>query len=160
MQNPANDALSNATVVADSPNGSISLPALNGTISHLRQKSARIMLERQYSYDVSAGTAPRVMPRSDPSAPMLHSRQYSEGALVEKLPLNIALSGRNASISSLDTSNFGTLTGMESSSLNPSGSRRRHGHNHSRAHSHHHAAIPTPSKPASMMSMLRSTFSH
>jgi hypothetical protein len=155
MVSSINDASSSAAVGTDIPSSTIPLPHLSGTVNHLRQKSSRIVMgERQYPYDVvSNGTAGRVVPRSDPSPPLLHSRQYSEGALGEKVPPNIALSGRNASISSLDTSNFGTLTGMESSVAHAVGTKRRHGHSHSHAHSHH---IPTAvsSKPASMMSII------
>jgi len=148
---------------ADSPNGGITIPPLNG-ISHLRQKPSRIGLgERQFSYDVTTGSSVRVMPRSNPSPPPVHARQYSEGAVGDKLPGPPVMSGRNASISSLDTSQFGTLTGMEGIPQNLSGGRRRHGHGHGHSHSHaiphHHVPNPVSAKPASMMSIFISLLS-
>jgi len=157
MQSVINEPSPNAPSVNNTSAGGVALPSLNGAMGHLRQKSSRMGLgERQYSYDVATGSSTRIMPRSAPSPPLLHTRQYSEGALVEKMPPSLAITGRNASVSSLDTQNFGTLTGMENSGQGSSGGRRRHGHNHSRAHSHHHSNIPTPvtSKPASMMSIV------
>jgi hypothetical protein len=138
---------------SDSPNGGITIPPLNG-IGHTRQKPSRIGLgERQYSYDITTGPSGRVMPRSNPSPPPVHARQYSEGAVGDKIPTPTLMSGRNASISSLDTSQFGTLSAMDGIPQNLSGGRRRHGHSHSHAIPHHHVPTPVSSKPASMMSI-------
>lgn len=143
--------------LVDSANGSITIPALNnGTIGHIRQKPSRVGLgERQYSLDVGTGSSIRVMPRSNPSPPPLHHRQYSEGAGTEKTSLTTLASSRNASVSSFDMS---TIVGSTNSlDISATGTRRRHGHSHSHAHSHHHHQnhpSPVPSKPASMMSIL------
>jgi hypothetical protein len=148
----------------ESSNGSITIPPLPGTVGHLRQKPSRIALgDRQHSYDTSTFTSSRTVPRSNPSPPpLLHHRQYSEGAGAERSTSALMHSGRNASVSSLDTyPTFGTLNGSEVAAGSING-RRRHGHSHSHAHSHHHHpshASPVPSKPASVMSMRLMLFS-
>src|ERR1700737_3493341 len=138
---------------ADSPTAGIAIPPLNGTIGHSRQKPSRVGLgERQYSYDVTTGPSARVVPRSNPSPPPIHSRHYSESTAGEKTP-PYSNGTRNASISTLDTQAFSTSGG--DGGYNMSGGRRRHGHGHSHGQSrHHHPAIPGPAppKPASMMS--------
>lgn len=154
MQSTGNTASSSNVSPTDSPTGGITIPPLNGNISHIRQKPSRIGLgERQYSYDITTGPSVRVMPRSNPSPPPVHARQYSEGAVGDKATTPVtAMSTRNASISSLDTTQFGTLTSLEGPTQSLSGGRRRHGHSHSHAIPHHH--VPTPvAKPASMMSI-------
>jgi len=155
MQSAANHA-SPSPSPADSPNGGITIPPLNG-VSHIRQKPSRVGLgERQYSYDITTGPSVRVMPRSNPSPPPVHTRQYSEGAVGEKVPTPTGVSGRNASISSLESSQFGTFNGLDSVTQNISGARRRHGHSHSHAIPHHHVPNPVSAKPASMMSIPKS----
>jgi hypothetical protein len=156
MQGTVNDASPLATP-ADSPNGGITIPPLPTAMGHIRQKPSRVGLgERQYSYDVGTGPSARIVPRSNPSPPpSVHSRQYSEGANGERSPSAAMSSGRNASISSLDTSQFSTMNGMDATGQSLNGGRRRHGHSHSHAHSHHHhpnLPTPVPSKPPSMMS--------
>jgi hypothetical protein len=147
------------TSAPDNASGGITIPPLNGTIGHVRQKPSRVGLgERQYSYDITTGTQARIVPRSNPSPPAVHHRQYSEGAGVEKTS-SAASGGRNASVSSLDTSQSpGTINGIDTITQPMSGGgRRRHGHGHSHAHSHHHHPSHTgsiPPKPASMMSKL------
>jgi len=145
---------------ADNPGPGITIPPLSGTIGHTRQKPSRVGLaDRQYSYDVTTGQSVRVVPRSNPSPPPVHHRQYSEGAGGDKLPSSLLNGGRNASVSSLDTSQAAltSANGMDAPNQPLSGGRRRHGHGHSHGHSHHHHpshAGPVPPKPASMMSML------
>src|SRR5271167_1985335 len=104
MQNTGNDALPNSP--PDVANvGGITIPPLNGPIGHIRRKPSRVGLgDRQYSYDVTTGPSVRVVPRSNPSPPPLHHRQYSEGAGGDKLQSSLLNGARNASISSLDTS--------------------------------------------------------
>lgn len=155
MQGIGNGASPNSPL--DNPNGGgIKIPALSGTIG---QKPSRVGLgDRQYSYDVTIGPSGRV-PRSNPSPPPLHHRQYSEGG--EKTQPAFPNSGRNASVGSLDiTQPLNGMNGMDVTGLTLSGGRRRHGHTHSHAHSHHrhpsHAG-PGQSKPASMMSMILSS---
>ena len=155
----ANDGITNPH--SDNPSPGITIPPLSGTIGHTRQKPSRVGLsDRQYSYDVTTGPSVRVIPLSNPSPPPLHHRQYSEGAGGEKLQSTLLNGGRNASVSSLDTSQATfTSNGMEPPTQALSGGRRRHGHSHSHAHSHHHHpshAGPVPPKPASMMSTLLS----
>ena len=148
-----------STSPMESPKGSITIPALPGTIGHTRQKPSRVGLgDRQYSFDVTTGPSGRVVPRSNPSPPPMHVRQFSEGAGMEKAapPLGL-LSGRNASVSSLDTTQLNMLNGVDVNGQSLSGGRRRHGHGHSHAHSHshhHHPNLPAPvaTKPPSMMS--------
>jgi len=154
MQGISNDGMPSPT--ADGTNGGITIPSLNGAIGHIRQKPSRVGLgERQYSYDVNTGPSVRVVPKSNPSPPPLHHRQYSEGGGGEKQPSAHVNGGRNASVSTIDTSQPFNGT---SDSVGPplSGGRRRHGHGHSHAHSHHHHpshAGTLPGKPASMMSI-------
>ena len=140
----------------ESPKGGITIPALAGTIGHIRQKPSRAGLgDRQFSFDVTTGPSVRPVPRSNPSPPPQHVRQYSEGAGIEKAPPVGLLSGRNASVSSLDTAQLSLLNGADGSGQSLSGGRRRHGHGHSHAHSHHHhpnLPAPPPPKPPSMMS--------
>lgn len=157
MSGNPNDALQ--TSASDYASGVITIPPLNGTIGHIRQKPSRVGLgERQYSYDITAGSSARVVPRPNPSPPV-HHRQYSEGAGLEKTSSVVVNGGRNASVSSLDTSQSLSTTNGVDAIIQPmsGGSRRRHGHGHSHAHSHHHHPShtgPVPSKPASMMSNL------
>ena len=138
--------------------GGITIPTLNETFGHIRQKPSRVGLgDRQYSYDVTTGPSGRVVSRPDP-VPPLHHRQYSEGAGGEKTQPAILNGGRNASVGSLDTSQPSNGTnGIDAAGPPLSGGRRRHGHAHSHAHSHHHHpshAGPVPAKPASMMSRI------
>ena len=155
MQSTGNDVSPHSP--ADMANaGGITIPPLSGPIGHLRQKPSRVGLgDRQYSYDVTTGTSVRVVQQSNPSPPLLHHRQYSEGAGVEKTQTAILNGGRNASVGSLDTSQTSNGTnGMDAAGPPLSGGRRRHGHAHSHAHSHHYHpshAGPVPPK-ASMMS--------
>jgi hypothetical protein len=156
MQGTPSDA-SPSPPVNGAPVG-ITIPPLNGTIGHVRQKSSRVGLgERQYSYDLTTGPPVRVVARPNPSPPPLHHRQYSEGAGVEKTPSAVVNSGRNASVSSLDTMQpLAAANSMDPTGQLISGGRRRHGHSHSHAHSHHHHPThsgPVPLKPASMMSI-------
>ena len=155
MQGSINGASPGSTPT-ESPKGGITIPALPGTIGHTRQKPSRVGLgDRQYSFDVTTGPSGRVVPRSNPSPPPLHVRQYSEGAGMEKAPPAGLLSGRNASVSSLDTTQLSMLNGVDSTGQSLSGGRRRHGHGHSHAHSHHHhpnLPVPVAPKPPSMMS--------
>src|SRR5579859_2411386 len=147
---------------ADSPTAGISIPPLNIIPGHIRQKASRAgMGDRQYSYDVTTGPSARVVPRSNPSPPPslhTHNRHLSEGTTVvgDRTPPATANGGRNASISTLDTTQgFTSTNGMDTLGSNTSGGRRRHGHGHSHGHSHHHhppLPVPVPSKPASMMS--------
>lgn len=141
---------------ADSPTAGITIPPLNGTIGHLRQKPSRVGLgDRQYSYDVTTGTSLRVVPRSDPSPPPMHNRHYSESTAGERTP-SVSNGTRNASISTLDTSQAFSTNGSEGTIHSMSGGRRRHGHGQSYGSSHHHhpppLPVPAPPKPASMMS--------
>jgi Cell morphogenesis N-terminal len=155
MQGIGNDAVSSPP--PDILNGAITIPALSGTIGHIRQKPSRVGLgERQYSYDVTTGPSARIVTRTNPSPPPpIHHRQYSEGAGGEKSAS--LTSARNASVSSLDTyQTFNAANSSDMTALAMSGGRRRHGHGHSHAHSHHHHPShpsPVPSKPASMMSI-------
>jgi len=138
----------------DISNSAIKMPSLNGPLGHIRQKPSRVGLgDRQYSYDITTGPSGRVVPRSNPSPSLLHSRQHSEGAgIMEKSTPTILGTGRNASVSSFDQSTMTSMSGLEGSGP----PRRRHGHGHSHAHSHHHHpshADPAAPKPASMMSI-------
>jgi len=153
----ANDGLTSP--YTDNPSPGITIPPLGGTIGHTRQKPSRVGLaDRQYSYDVTSAPSVRVGPLSNPSPPPIHHRQYSEGAGGDRLQSTLLNGGRNASVSSLDTSQATfTSNGMEPPTQALGGGRRRHGHSHSHAHSHHHHpshAGPVPPKPASMMSTL------
>jgi hypothetical protein len=155
MQGGINSASSSPSPV-NSPKGGITIPALAGTIGHIRQKPSRAGLgDRQFSFDVTTGPSARILPRSDPSPPPQHVRQYSEGAGIEKVSPAGLLSGRNASVSSLDTTQLSMLNGVDGAGQSLSGGRRRHGHSHSHAHSHHHhpnLPAPPPAKAPSMMS--------
>ena len=144
--------------LADIPSTGITIPPLSGPIGHVRQKPSRVGLpDRHNPYDVTTGHSVRAVPRSNPSPPPVHHRQFSEGGGVDKPTL--LNGGRNASISSLDTSQA-TLTstnGMDPPTQALSGGRRRHGDGHSHKHSHHHHtshAGSVPAKPASMMSAI------
>jgi len=148
------------------PSLGINISPLPGTIGHMRQKSSRTGLgERQYSYDIISGPSARLVPRSNPSPPpSIHHRQHSEGAGGER-SIHPLASGRNASVSSLDTPHIAPLENGPDGGVQPllmaSGSRRRHGHSHSHAHSHHHHPNhlgPVPAKPASMMSTPSNSF--
>lgn len=157
MQGIGNDALPSPP--PENASGGITIPPLNGAVGHIRQKPSRVGLgDRQYPYDLTTGPSLRAVARSNPSPPPLHHRQYSEGAGGEKSPPALLNGGRNASVSSFDTSQpLNGANGIEATGPPLSGGRRRHGHGHSHAHSHHHHpshAGPVPPKPASMMSIV------
>lgn len=143
---------------SDSPSptaADMKLPPLSGPLGHIRQKPSRVGIgDRQYSYDITTGPSVRVVPRSNPSPPPMHARQYSEGAgIMDKSTPSLMSTGRNASVSSLDqSSTITSVSGLDGIGPPP---RRRHGHGHSHAHSHHHHPShggPATPKPASMMS--------
>jgi hypothetical protein len=161
MQGPPHEPTPPVPSPSGAP-GSISHPAtLNGAAGHVRQKPSRVgVVERPFSpFDGPPSSALRA-PRSNPSPPpLLHHRQYSEGAGVEKNTPSALPSGRNASVSSLDTTQPASLVGnsVDGMGLTMNGNRRRaQAHGHSHAHSHHHHPTHSgavPAKPASMMSI-------